>query len=129
MAKVKVTYTAPKGDNKVVETRGLTLFDGQTVELDEDEHETFLEKAKGNPHFMVGDQHNEQQPDKPGKADLKAGIEEARDHDFEADRREGNVTDQYDGMKIDDLRAEADKRAISHDGLSKAQLREALRKQ
>lgn len=61
MGTVSVTYRAPKGDEKVVETRGLTFFDGQAVELDEDEHADFLAKAKGNPHFHFGDDDGEEQ--------------------------------------------------------------------
>lgn len=51
---VSVTYNAPRGDDKVVETRGLTFFDGQAQEIDEVEHKEFLDKAKNNPHFIIG---------------------------------------------------------------------------
>lgn len=50
---VTVTYHAPEGDSPVVETRGLRLFDGQALAVDEDENAEFIAKAEGNPHFEV----------------------------------------------------------------------------
>lgn len=133
MGKVSVTYKAPKDDNKVVETHGLTFYHDQAVELDEDEHEAFLAKAKGNRHFLVGNQTAEDPfGDTKGgaKRNFKGAIENARDHDFEQDQRDSAQDgDKYDGMLIDDLRAEADKRGVKHAGLSKPELRDALRKQ
>lgn len=73
MGKVAVTYHAPKGDERVVETRGLTFFDGQTQELDADEHKDFLAKAEGNPHFEVGEARKKPGP-KP-KAEVKPEAE------------------------------------------------------
>ncbi len=53
MGTVSVTYRAPTGDDRVIETRGLTFFDGQSLSLDEDEHAAFIAKAVGNPLFEV----------------------------------------------------------------------------
>lgn len=54
MGIVSVTYCAPEGDERVVDTRGLTFFDGQPVEIDAEEHAAFLAKAENNPHFKIG---------------------------------------------------------------------------
>jgi hypothetical protein len=92
MRKAKATYHAPEGDNKVVEMGGVTFFDGQEVELNSDEHEHMIHKLQNNQHFDL-ELGEEEESDKPRRRtknrDLKAGIEEARDHDFEADRRAG----------------------------------------
>ncbi len=48
----KVTYNAPKGDERVVEMRGHTFFDGQPVDI---EDEAFLEKLSTNQHFEVAE--------------------------------------------------------------------------
>jgi hypothetical protein len=48
----KVTYKAPKGDERVVEMRGYTFFDGQPVDI---EDEAFLEKLQTNQHFEVAE--------------------------------------------------------------------------
>lgn len=101
MRKATVTYRAPEGDSKVVEMGGVTFFDGKEVELNSDDHPHLMwkgndgqqtSKIEGNPHFDV-EMGEEEQPDKPRRGrppkvrDMKAGIEEARDHDFEKDRR------------------------------------------
>ncbi len=53
---VTITYHAPEGDSPYVETRGVRLFDGQAVALDEKKDADFIAKAIGNPHFeIVGD--------------------------------------------------------------------------
>jgi hypothetical protein len=64
MRKATVTYVAPHGDNKVVETHGLTFFDGQSQELNTDDHEAFLKKVDGNQHFEV-EWGEEEKSDKP----------------------------------------------------------------
>lgn len=53
MRKAKVTYTAPEGDNKVVEMGDVTFFHGQEVELNSDDHGHLLSKLPDNPHFDV----------------------------------------------------------------------------
>lgn len=91
MRKASATYNAPEGDSKVVEMGGVTFFDGQAVELNTDEHDHIIGKLQANPHFdiEVGEEvEGKRKPGRPKTRDLKAGIEEARDHDFEADRRD-----------------------------------------
>jgi hypothetical protein len=82
-----VTYHAPPGDNKVVETRGLTFYHDQAQQLDTDEHADFLAKAQGNPHFEVSMPEEAKRRGRPPKS-LKADIDEAATHDFEKDRRD-----------------------------------------
>lgn len=102
MRKAKVTYVAPEGDNKVVEMGGVTFFDGKEVELNTDDHGHMINKMQGNPHFDIElgeeEQSEKRRPGRPSKRDFKAGIEEARDHDFEADRRE-NMAGRKDQPK------------------------------
>lgn len=98
MRKAKVTYHAPKGDNKVVEMGGVTFYDGQEVELNTDDHGAMISKLEanqGSPNALfdidVGEEEDRPKRGRPVGSktrDLKAGIEEGRDHDFEADRRE-----------------------------------------
>jgi hypothetical protein len=91
MRKATATYHAPEGDNKVVEMGGVTFFDGQAVELNTDDHDHLINKLPGNPHFdiEVGEEEEPKRRGRPPKnRDLKEGIMEAGDHDFEADRRE-----------------------------------------
>lgn len=95
MRKAKVTYNAPDGDNKVVEMGGQTFYDGKETELNTDDNGALLDKLQGNQHFDVEMGEEEESPKKRGRPvgsknrDLKAGIQEAVDHDFEADRRNG----------------------------------------
>jgi hypothetical protein len=92
MRKATATYNAPEGDNKVVEMGGVTFFDGQSVELNSDDHGHMINKLQSNPHFDIDvgeeEQSEKRGPGRPKKRDLKASIEEARDHDFEVDRRD-----------------------------------------
>lgn len=53
MRKATVTYNAAEGESKVVETRGVTFFDGHPQELNTDDHGDLIRKAQGNPHFSV----------------------------------------------------------------------------
>lgn len=53
MGTVKVTYHAPKGDDRVVDTFGATFFDGQAVELNTTDHRYALSKLRNNPLFEV----------------------------------------------------------------------------
>ena len=91
MRKATATYHAPEGENKVVEMGGVTFFDGKSVELNTDDHAHLINKLPGNQHFdiEVGEEEKSEKrgPGRPKTRDLKAGIEEARDHDFEADQR------------------------------------------
>lgn len=63
MRKATATYNAPKGDNKVVEMGGLTFFDGQSVDLNSEDHGHLINKLPGNSHFdiVIGDET----PDEP----------------------------------------------------------------
>jgi hypothetical protein len=62
--------------------------DGESVELNSDDHPHLMEKLQGNQHFEFEAGEDDEKPrrGRPPNRDLKAGIEEARDHDFEADR-------------------------------------------
>ncbi|MEY9239174.1 hypothetical protein ABIF68_006793 [Bradyrhizobium japonicum] len=67
MKKATVTYTAPKGDSKVVEMLGYTFYDGQAQDIHcEDANMTRLQ---GNRHFKV-DKVSDYDPEKdaPPKA-------------------------------------------------------------
>jgi hypothetical protein len=90
MRKAQATYNAPEGDAKEVEMGGVHFRDGESVELNTDEHEHLINKMQNNPHFDIEvgeeEQGEKRRPGRP-RRDLSAGIAEARDHDFEADRR------------------------------------------
>lgn len=90
MQKATATYHAPEGDAKSVNIGGIIFNDGEAVEINSDEHPHLMEKLQGNQHFEfeAGEDDNKPRRGRPPKVrDLKAGIEEARDHDFEADQR------------------------------------------
>lgn len=55
MAKISVTYRAPKGDNKVVEMRGHTFFDGRAEKVDSETEAGLLAKLRTNKHFEVSE--------------------------------------------------------------------------
>jgi hypothetical protein len=52
MKKATVTYTAPKGDNKVVEMLGHTFYDGKGTEVVCDENQ--MKRLQNNQLFKVG---------------------------------------------------------------------------
>jgi hypothetical protein len=87
MKKATVTYTAPKGDNKVVEMMGHTFFDGKGTEVVCDEHQ--MAKLQGNQHFKVGSVSDyTPPPPKPDKDDEPAEKPEGKaDHKAETHRR------------------------------------------
>lgn len=64
MPKATVTYSAPKGDSKVVEMMGHTFYDGQSQEVDLPQDR--LDKLASNPCF---------QPAKGGRAGEEGGEE------------------------------------------------------
>ena len=66
MAKISVTYKAPKGDERVVEMRGRTFFDGRAEKLDSDADAAFLAKLRNNPLFQV-DEKDGPKPAAPAK--------------------------------------------------------------
>jgi hypothetical protein len=82
MRKATATYTAPKGDSKVVEMGGVTFFDGQSVELNSDEHPNLLAKLPGNPLFEieVGEDDGSGKPKRgrPSNADKAKAEAEAK---------------------------------------------------
>jgi hypothetical protein len=55
MAKISVTYRAPKGDEKVVEMGGHTFFDGKVEKVDSEIDTGLLAKLRTNQHFDVSD--------------------------------------------------------------------------
>jgi hypothetical protein len=96
MKTATATYRAPAGDNKVVEMGGVTFFDGQTVDLNTDDHEHMISKLQNNPHFdiqvsendVTSDEPTKRGPGRTKKVDTSAAQAEANDHDFEKDRRD-----------------------------------------
>lgn len=89
MRKATATYHAPEGDAKSANVNGVIFNDGEAVEINSDEHPHLMEKLQGNPHFEFEAGEDDEKPrrGRPPNRDLKKGIEEARDHDFEADQR------------------------------------------
>jgi len=74
MAKIGVTYVAPKGDSEVVEMQGVKFFSGQTVKIDEDKQERLLSKLRKNPHFRVDDK----KPKEPAGGNAEQAQSEAQ---------------------------------------------------
>lgn len=122
MRKATATYHAPEGDAKSATMNGVIFNDGESVELNSNDHGHMINKLQGNPHFEIDVSEDDGQPAGAGnRRDLKAGLEEARDHDFEADRRA-----KLEGKPVAELREMAEQRGIDHEGMSKSELREAL---
>lgn len=67
MRKAIAIYHAPEGDNKVVEMGGVTFFDGQTVDLNTDDHGHTISKLENNPHFELEIGEDEQAKRGPGR--------------------------------------------------------------
>jgi hypothetical protein len=76
MRKATATYHAPEGDNKVVEMGGVTFFDGQSVDLNTDDHAHLISKLPGNQHFDIEVGEDEaspkRKPGRPSNADKEA---------------------------------------------------------
>lgn len=53
MAKVSVTYNPPKGDDKIVEFRGVEFIGGQPADLDAETDADTIEKLRNHPNFEV----------------------------------------------------------------------------
>lgn len=89
MRKATATYKAPEGDAKSVNIGGVIFNDGESVDINSNDHPHLMEKLQGNPHFDFdgGEDDGEKSRGANQTRDLKAGIEQARDHDFEADQR------------------------------------------
>lgn len=88
MRTATATYHAPEGDEKSCTMAGVTFNDGDPVEINSDEHAHLMNKLPTNQHFEfeAGGDDGEPSAD-DGKRDFKAGIESARDHDFEIEQR------------------------------------------
>lgn len=61
MRKATAIYHAPEGDSEVVHMGGVRFFDGESVELNSDDHPHLMTKIEGNPHFEV--EMGEETPD------------------------------------------------------------------
>ena len=105
MRKATATYHAPEGDAKSTTINGVIFNDGEAVEINSDEHPHLMEKLQGNQHFEFKDGEDDEQPSRgrPSNRDLKKGIEEARDHSFEADQRAnaGRRKEQADRTSVE----------------------------
>ncbi|SCB16503.1 hypothetical protein [Rhizobium hainanense] len=64
MAKISVTYRAPKGDEKVVEMGGHTFFDGKVEKVDSESEAFLLAKLRTNRHFEVSEKDAPKEPPK-----------------------------------------------------------------
>jgi hypothetical protein len=64
MRKASATYIAPAGDNKVVEMGGVTFFDGQSIDLNSDDHAHLINKLPTNQHFDI-EVGEDDTPEKP----------------------------------------------------------------
>lgn len=81
MGKITVIYHAPPGDDRVVDMRGVTFFDGQPVEIDTEEHTALANKLRTNWHFEVsggeapidGLPASDQEPDAEGLVAVHRG--------------------------------------------------------
>lgn len=82
-------YHAPEGDAKSCTMNGVIFNDGETVDLNSNEHAHIMSKLQNSPHFEFkeGDDDGEGESDNLNRRDFKAGIEGARDHSFEDDQR------------------------------------------
>ena len=102
MRKATATYHAPEGDAKSCNIGGVIFNDGEAVEINSDEHPHLMEKLQGNQHFEFEAGEDDEKPrrGRPPTRDLKKGIEEARDHDFEADQRAKAARKQADADKV-----------------------------
>jgi hypothetical protein len=85
MAKITVTYHAPKGDNKVCEWGAFTFFDGMPVEIEDNaDNAHMLKKMKGNQYFTMGE--------KAGKAaPVETATETAPEDPNEETEEDGDV--------------------------------------
>ena len=82
MRKATATYVAPEGDNKVAEMGGVTFFDGQSVELNSDEHGHLMSKLENHPCFdiEIGEDDGKAKPKRgrPSNAEKAARAEAAQ---------------------------------------------------
>lgn len=67
MRKATATYNAPEGDSNEVEMGGVHFRDGESVDLNTDDHGHLVNKLQGNPHFDIEIGEEEQPKRKPGR--------------------------------------------------------------
>jgi hypothetical protein len=83
MQKATAIYRAPAGDNKVVEMGGVTFFDGQSVDLNSNDHPHLMKKLENNQHFEfeLGEDVPDEKPKRgrPSNADKAAAEAKAAD--------------------------------------------------
>ena len=89
MRKAKVTYYAPEGDNPVVEMGGQRFFDGQSVDLNTDEHGDLIKKLEGNQHFEVELGEEQKSEPKRGPGRPKKSDKDVKDEQKEYADKEG----------------------------------------
>jgi hypothetical protein len=79
MAKISVTYHAPKGDSKTTEMLGHTFHDGKAEHLDDDTpaQKAIVLKLRGNKFFEVSGEGGTAYV-KPTAAEAKAIADEAK---------------------------------------------------
>jgi hypothetical protein len=79
MAKISVTYHAPKGDSKTTEMLGHTFEDGKAVQVEDDTpaQKAIVTKLRGNRFFEVSGEGGTAYV-KPTAAEAKAA--EAKEH-------------------------------------------------
>lgn len=65
MRKATAIYHAPEGDSEVVHMGGVRFFDGETVELNSDDHGHLLNKLPTNHHFEIEVGEDDTPADKP----------------------------------------------------------------
>jgi hypothetical protein len=81
MAKISVTYHAPKGDAKVCEMSGHTFHDGKAEHLDDDTpaQKAIVTKLRGNKLFEVSGEGGTAYV-KPSAAEMAEAKAEAKEH-------------------------------------------------
>lgn len=87
-----VTYNAPKGDDKVVEFCGVEFYHAHPVDLEAEQHEHLLKKARTNPHFVVAGEEPADEADEAGLDRAKAKGAKAK-----ADGKQRRVPPAYAG--------------------------------
>jgi hypothetical protein len=148
MRKATATYHAPEGDADTVQMGGVSFKDGESVDLNSNDHGHLVNKLGSNKHFEfnAGEDDGKDAARHPQRRDFKAGLTEAGSHDFEKDRQneqsrrdnrsaqesphdtsDESPVDDLDGKNVSELRALAEAKGIDHSGKSKADLRAELR--
>lgn len=67
MRKATATYIAPEGDSDIVEMGGVEFRDGESVEINSDDHPHLIAKLPGNKHFDVEIGEEEPKKNKGGR--------------------------------------------------------------